>query len=70
MKELLQGFNDMQANGKGIHQNCKCSCDDICVVNVGGINDDICHAHVYTYKGLIVLWSFILCDKKADVAWH
>jgi hypothetical protein len=39
-----------------------------CAMNVGGINDDICHAHVCTYKGLTNLWSSILCDKECGVA--
>ncbi len=39
-------------------------------MNVGGMNDDICHAFVYTYKGLTILWNFILCDKEAYVEWH
>lgn len=60
----------MRANGKGIHENCRCSYNDIYVVNVGGIIDDICHALVCTYKGLTTLLSSILCDKKADVEWH
>lgn len=56
--------------GKGCIKTAKCSCNDICVMNVSGINDDICHAHVYAYKGLIASWSSILCNKKANVEWH
>jgi hypothetical protein len=30
LKELLNGFNDMRAPGKGIHTNCNYKCTEIC----------------------------------------
>ncbi len=30
IEELLQGFNDMRISGRGVHDNCLCSCIEIC----------------------------------------
>ncbi len=32
MKELLGGCNDVRFLGKGLHDSCSCTCNDVCLV--------------------------------------
>lgn len=71
LKELLNGFNDMKTLGKGIHGACSCKCIEVCDVKLNLVtNLDNCIVKFQTYKGLIELWTSVLCLKLVLVEWH
>lgn len=70
LKEL-QGFNDMRISGRGIHDNCLCSYIEICVATTYDSHSNIHYAtQLWTFNGLIALWTSILCEKELDAMWH
>jgi hypothetical protein len=71
LKELLNGFDDMKTLGKGIHGAYSYKCIEVCDVKLNlATNLDNCIVKFQTYKGLIELWTSILCLKLVLIEWH
>lgn len=72
LKELLNGFNDMRAPGKGIHTNCNYKCTEICDAPQSNPTNNSTNQIVefQIHKGLIELWTSILCPKPTLAEWY
>ncbi len=61
----------MRTLGKGIHGAYSYKCIEVCDVQLNlATNLDNYTVKFQTYKGLIELWTFILCLKFALAKWH
>jgi hypothetical protein len=71
LRELLNGFNDMRTLDKGIHGACSYKCIEVCDFQLNlATSLDNWTIKFKTYKGLIELWTSILCLKFALIEWH
>jgi hypothetical protein len=71
LKELLNKFNAMITLSKDIHGIDNGKCIEVCNVQSNLISSlDKCTTKFQIYKGLIELWTSILCPKHALAKWH
>jgi hypothetical protein len=70
LRELLNGLNDMRTMCKDIHNAYSCKCTEVCDVQLNPTTTlNNCTIEFRTYKGLIELWTSILCLKPTLNEW-
>jgi hypothetical protein len=63
---LLIALNDLQKDLHGIHANCLCICNQVCIES----SNHGCMACTSQFSGLIALWSSVLCPIRPLHLWH
>jgi hypothetical protein len=72
MQELLLGICDIKTMGKGIHDHCSCTCNEVCNIQQHDYMQpsDKCYAKLDIFNGLTQLWMSMFCPKPKLSFWH